>query len=243
MFASVSGGRECAFLRQFADHGGDLPIRVGRTTEICSSHRPSPGDGHPARSPVAYDHGLHFDGSRTGLDAPGGFVRSISRRRMIKVGGATVLGAAFAGLSARPASAAGDTDLVVYGATAAGLMAGIQAARMGRTVVVVEPSSHVGGMTTGGLGNTDIGAPDSVGGLAAEFYRRIGQRYGITDGSPWFTFEPSVAAAVLSQMTADAGVVVRTNARLRSVTRAGNRIVSLVTVDGLTFSGRMFIDA
>src|SRR5690242_14190115 len=162
---------------------------------------------------------------------------------MIKIGGASALGAAFAGLSARPALAASDTDLVVYGATAAGLMAGIQAARMGRTVVVVEPSSHVGGMTTGGLGNTDIGAPDSVGGLAAEFYRRIGQRYGITDGSPWFTFEPSVAAAVLSQMTADAGVVVRTNARLRSVTRAGNRIVSLVTVDGLTFSGRMFIDA
>jgi hypothetical protein len=110
-------------------------------------------------------------------------------------------------------------------------MAAIQARRMGRTALILEPGTHVGGMTTGGLGYTDIGAPDSVGGLAAEFYRRVGKWYPSTGGGPRYAFAPSVASAVLKRMLAEAGVPVRTGVRLRAVDRRGNRIVALVAED------------
>src|SRR4051794_39943001 len=135
----------------------------------------------------------------------------LSPRRLLGLGGVAAVGTALAVYPTLQAFADTSTDLVVYGATPAGLMAAIQAVRMGRTAVVLEPGTHVGGMTTGGLGYTDLGAPDSIGGLAAEFYRRIGRRYGITDG-PRYVFEPSVASAVLNDMVAEAGLTVQTNA-------------------------------
>ena len=167
---------------------------------------------------------------------------SLSRRRMLGLGGVAVVGTALAVYPTLQAFADTSTDLVVYGATPAGLMAAIQAVRMGRTAVVLEPRSHVGGLTTGGLGYTDIGAPDSIGGLAGEFYRRVAQRYGVTDG-PRYVFEPSVASAVLAGMLAEAGLTVRTGARLRTVTRNANRITALVTTDGTAYQGQMFVDA
>jgi ribulose 1,5-bisphosphate synthetase/thiazole synthase len=167
---------------------------------------------------------------------------SLSRRRLLGLGGVAAVGTALAVYPTLEAFADTGTDLVVYGATPAGLMAAIQAVRMGRTAVVLEPSSHVGGLTTGGLGFTDVGAPDTIGGLAGEFYRRIGKRYGTTDG-PRFVFEPSVAAAVLGEMLAEAGLTVQTGAQLRTVTRSANRITALVTTDGVVHQGRMFVDA
>ena len=68
-------------------------------------------------------------------------------------------------------------DLVVYGGTAAGVTAAIQARRLGRTVVLLEPGQRVGGLTTGGLGNTDIGSKAAVGGLARSFYERVAAHY------------------------------------------------------------------
>src|SRR4051812_50108577 len=65
-----------------------------------------------------------------------------------------------------------DTDVCVYGGTAGGVAAAIQAARMGKSVVLIEPSRHIGGMTSGGLGWTDSGDKAAVGGIAREFYRR-----------------------------------------------------------------------
>src|SRR4051812_23151402 len=168
----------------------------------------------------------------------GAVVRAIGRRRLLGLG-AVAIAALTAGSAPAPATA----DVIVYGATVAGLMAAIQARRMGRTALVLEPGTHLGGMTTGGLGYTDIGAPDSVGGLAAEFYRRVGKWYPSTGGGPRYAFAPSVASAVLKQMLAETGVPVRTGFRLAAVGRRGNRIVALFAEDGRVVQGRMFVDA
>ncbi len=64
-------------------------------------------------------------------------------------------------------------DLVIYGGTSAGISAAIQASRMGKTVVLIEPTSRIGGLTTGGLGQTDIGNKQAIGGIAREFYQNV----------------------------------------------------------------------
>src|SRR4051812_1944016 len=68
-------------------------------------------------------------------------------------------------------------DVVVYGATSAGIGAAVQASRMGKSVVVVAPEVHLGGLTSGGLGWTDSGRKEAIGGLALEFYRRVKRHY------------------------------------------------------------------
>src|SRR6476660_7244406 len=68
-------------------------------------------------------------------------------------------------------------DIVVYGGTSGGVTAGIQAARMGKSVVIIEPTKFLGGLTTGGLGATDIGNKQAIGGMSREFYHRIWQHY------------------------------------------------------------------
>lgn len=69
------------------------------------------------------------------------------------------------------------TDVCVYGESASGVMAAIQAARLGKKTVLVSKNSHVGGLATSGLTATDINRQDQVGGLAAEFYGRIWDYY------------------------------------------------------------------
>src|SRR5262249_5012395 len=78
-----------------------------------------------------------------------------------------------------PAQAAPGTDaaVCVYGGTSAGVVAAVQAARMGKSVVLIAPDGHIGGMTTGGLGATDRGSPRTVSGLAREFYRGLYDYY------------------------------------------------------------------
>src|SRR5436305_447770 len=78
-------------------------------------------------------------------------------------------------------------DVVVYGATSSGIAAAIQVARMGKSVLVVDPGSHVGGLTTGGLSWTDIGNKQVVGGIAREFYRRIKEKYDVPGAWKWET--------------------------------------------------------
>ncbi len=80
-------------------------------------------------------------------------------------------------LTAPGARAADTFDLVIYGATSGGAAAAIQAARMGKSVILIEPGQHVGGSTSGGLGATDIGNKAAIGGIAREFYERIAQYY------------------------------------------------------------------
>ena len=91
-----------------------------------------------------------------------------------------------AGLApARGADEPAAYDVVVYGGTSAGLGAAVQAKRMGKTVIVVGPDRHLGGLSSGGLGWTDSGRKEAVGGLARQFYHRIYLEYQKPDAWPW----------------------------------------------------------
>ncbi|MDG4821347.1 FAD-dependent oxidoreductase [Asanoa sp. WMMD1127] len=173
---------------------------------------------------------------------------SVSRRTLLRVGGAAIAVSGLTGFApAALAAAVVSADLVVYGATSGGLVAAIQARRMGRTALVLEPSTHLGGLTTGGLGQTDSGTAASIKGIAGEFYRRIHGKYAGTPVTPTsparFTFEPHVARTVFDEMLAEAGVPVYLGVRLASVTKSGNRLVEVAGDNGQAYRGAMFVDA
>jgi hypothetical protein len=150
----------------------------------------------------------------------------LTRRQVLRLGGATVMVSGVGGLCAADlAQRLVRADVVVYGATSAGVVAAVQAGRMGRSAVIVEPGTHLGGMTTGGLGNTDIGNVASVGGIAGEFYRRVRAHH---DGvalapttHPRLAFAPGVARAVFEQLLDEAGVSVYFGLRLVRATVTG----------------------
>lgn len=160
------------------------------------------------------------------------------------------------------------SDVVVYGGTSAAIAAAVQATRMGLSVTVVSPDVRLGGLTTGGLGQTDIGRKEAFGGIALEFYRDVhrwysdpahwtrqkpsdyrpeGQCAGTKDGASMWTFEPSAALAIIEGWVERDGFTVVRGARLDrgagGVVREDGRIVSFRTEDGRVFGGRMFIDA
>ncbi len=83
------------------------------------------------------------------------------------------LACSFLAGAACAASAGGEFDVVVYGGTSGGVMSAVAAARMGKSVALVVPGRHLGGMTSGGLGWVDMGRPEIVGGLAREFFHRV----------------------------------------------------------------------
>lgn len=149
-----------------------------------------------------------------------------------------------------------DTDVCVYGGTSGGVAAAVQAARLGKSVVLLEPGRHLGGMTSGGLSAVDIGDPRTVGGIAREYFTRLVARYGKTlawdqpfrgqGGGPAtggaYSIEPHVAEQVFVEMAREAGVTVVYDARLASVKKDGARIVELQTDDGRRFRAKMFLD-
>lgn len=136
------------------------------------------------------------------------------------------------------------TDVCIYGGTSAGVAAALQLSRMGKKVVILEPSSHLGGMSSGGLSATDIGNKKAIGGIAREFYSRVGKRYGVTE--EW-DFEPHVAKQVFTEMAQEAQAPVYYHQFLKSVetqkTPSGTRLVSAAMESGLTVRAQMFIDA
>lgn len=162
-------------------------------------------------------------------------------------------------------SACGDVkevDVVVYGGTPAGIAAAIQIRRMDHSVVLIEPTEHLGGMTTNGLGMTDTGDKTVIGGIAREFYQRIKRhydqpdawrqerptqydRYRPDDDAMW-TFEPHVAEEILLAMLAESQVEVILGRRLdrsAGVRLAAHRIHSVRMLEGTLLQGAMFIDA
>ena len=142
--------------------------------------------------------------------------------------GATLLSVAVKGQSATsPAS----VDICVYGGTSAGVIAAYTAAMQKKTVVLIEPGHRLGGLSSGGLGFTDIGNKYVVTGLARDFYRRIGRHYGKFE--QWI-FEPGVAEAVFLGYIKKAGVRVMYGKRLDKVNKTGTTIrsVSLENADG-----------
>lgn len=159
-------------------------------------------------------------------------------------------------------------DIVIYGGTSGGVAAGIQARRMGKSVVLIEPTKFVGGLTTGGLGATDIGNKQAIGGIAREFYHRIWEYYndpkhwkqqtredyfsrkqhgsaGDREDTMW-TFEPHVATRIYSDMIAQEKLKVVFGERLdlkQGVKKDGARITEIVMESGKRFAAKIFIDA
>jgi len=138
--------------------------------------------------------------------------------------------------------------VVVYGGTSAGVIAAIQATKSGKQAILIEPGEHLGGLTSGGLGATDIGNKDAIGGLSREFYQRVNQHYN-PDSDPldaMWTFEPHVAEKIFKEWIEEAGVEVIYKERLdliNGVNKMGTRIDEILMESGMTFKGKMFIDA
>ena len=163
-----------------------------------------------------------------------------------------------------------EADVCVYGGTCGGIAAAVQAARRGKRAVLAEFSRHIGGLTTGGLGATDIGNKAAIGGISREFYSRVARYYAndsawryeskqdyftkrssgqakasdlaSTNATMW-TFEPHVAEVVFTQMLQDAKVPVHLQQRLASVHKEGARIREITMENGTVFRAKMFIDA
>jgi len=162
-----------------------------------------------------------------------------------------------------------ETDIVVYGGTSAGVIAAVQAARMSKSVVLVCPDKHLGGLSSGGLGWTDTGRKEVIGGLARQFYHRIWQHYQRDDAWKWqdrseygnrgqgtpaidgaertmWIFEPHVAERVFEDLVAEHHIPVHRDEwldRERGVQKVGGRIHSISMLSGKTFYGKVFIDA
>jgi len=134
-------------------------------------------------------------------------------------------------------------DVCVYGGTSGGVIAAVQAARLGKSVVIVNPAPHIGGMTASGLGQTDKSDTLSaaIGGTAREFYNRVGAAYG--SSASVFDFEPHVASNVFDAMIAVPNLAVYSNKQLSLVTKSGTTITQITTTDGNIFQAKMFIDA
>jgi len=135
-----------------------------------------------------------------------------------------------------------NVDVAIYGATVAGIMAGIAARQRGLNAVIFNPGQHVGGMTTSGLGWTDFGNPSVVGGLAREFYRRLGQLRLGREEMLW-TFHPSEAAAVLQEMMDAVALRVCHGFYVEEIAKDGARIVEARSTSGARVRARWFIDA
>ena len=158
-------------------------------------------------------------------------------------------------------------DIVIYGGTSAGIAAAIQSSRMGKTVALIEPTQRIGGLTTGGLGATDIGNKQAIGGISREFYQNIKKYYddpsnwkwqkksGYKDGGQtrtaegedaMWTFEPSAALKVYQGMIAKENIELVYGKRLNredGVVKDGKEIRSIEMEDGTAYEGKIFIDA
>ncbi len=131
-------------------------------------------------------------------------------------------------------------DLCIYGGGSGGVIAAIEAARRGLKVILIEPSRHLGGLTAGGLGMTDVGNKHVIGGLSREFYQRVGRHYGVD--VEW-RFEPHVAEKTFEDWLAETTVRIFKGHFLQSVSQKQGRLVSLTTISGLTVEAPLFIDA
>lgn len=162
-----------------------------------------------------------------------------------------------------------ETDICVYGGTSSGVIAAVQAVRLGKSVVIVAPEQHLGGMSSSGLGFTDTGSTAVIGGAAREFYQRIWNYYNTSNAWKWqareeygnkgqgtramdddnrimWVFEPQAAEEVFEDFVREHKVPVRRDEwldRAKGVKKDGARIVSLTTLSGTTYIAKMFIDA
>lgn len=132
-----------------------------------------------------------------------------------------------------------ETDVVVFGGTAGGVAAACTAVRLGKKAVLTEYGNHIGGLTSGGLGWTDIGNKAAIGGFSRDFYKALGKHYKKDEA--WI-FEPHVAEVELRGLLKSSNVPAYFNQRLASVTKEGARITEIVMEDGSRYRAKMFID-
>lgn len=166
-----------------------------------------------------------------------------------------------------------DFDIVVYGGTSAGVIAAVQAAGMGKSVLLISPTDHLGGMTSSGLGWTDLGNLNTIGGLSREFYKALFRYYEnskawkqetkdefvarVQKGNQWDrvmlprngimpVFEPHVAEYIFEEMLRHSHVQVVTGKwlnRADGVLKSGTEIVAIRMLGGEQYFGKVFIDA
>lgn len=165
--------------------------------------------------------------------------------------------------------AAAPYDIVVYGGTASAVVAAVQAKKMGKSVVVVSPDKHLGGLSSGGLGFTDTGNKAVIGGLARDFYHRVWLHYDQPEAWKWqqkaeyggkgqgtpavdgenrtmWIFEPHVAEGIFETYVKENAIPVERDEwldRAKGVKKDGARIAAITTLSGKTYEGKMFIDA
>jgi hypothetical protein len=160
-----------------------------------------------------------------------------------------------------------ETEICVYGGTAGAVIAAVQASQLGRSVILVSPDAHLGGLSSGGLGQTDIGNKRAIGGLARQFYERIAQHYAraeawtqqirtayksvgqsaIESGEPaMWTFEPHVAEKIFEDYVRENKLTVLRRERLdltHAVEKSGARLTAIRLESGRIIRAQMFIDA
>ncbi|HEX5219319.1 MAG TPA: FAD-dependent oxidoreductase [Verrucomicrobiae bacterium] len=162
-----------------------------------------------------------------------------------------------------------ESDICIYGGTSGGVVAAVQAARMGKSVVIVCPEQHLGGLSSGGLGFTDTGNKAVIGGLAREFYHRVWKQYDQPEAWKWeqredygnqgqgtpaihkdlrtmWIFEPHVAERVFEDWIREYKIPVYRNEwldRTSGVKKENQRIVSISTLSGKTYRAKMYLDA
>src|SRR6476620_3686262 len=115
-------------------------------------------------------------------------------------------------------------DVCVYGGTSAGVIAAYTAAKQNKKVILIEPGKHLGGLSSGGLGYTDIGNKYAITGVARDFYRRMGKHYGKFE--TWI-FDPHVAEDIFNDYIKEANVPVLFEYRIVDATKKGSAIQSI----------------
>ncbi len=159
--------------------------------------------------------------------------------------------------------------VIIYGGTSAAVTAAVEIVQSGKTVLVVSPDTHLGGLSAGGLGFTDTGDKSTIGGLSREFYHRVWQHYNDSAAWKWqkhseygnkgqgtvamdganrtmWIFEPHVAEQVFEDFVSENKISVLRDEWLdceNGVTVENGKITSIKTLSGKVFTGKVFIDA
>ena len=175
----------------------------------------------------------------------------------------------FACNPAQKTQSAFQADVIIYGGTSAAITAAVEVIHSGKTVIIVSPDIHLGGLTAGGLGYTDTGNKSVIGGLSREFYHRVYNHYNDSAAWVWqkhseygnkgqgtvamdgenrtmWIFEPHVAEKVFEDFVAENNIKIYRDEwldRENGVVKEDGKIVSFKTLSGKTFTGKIFMDA
>ncbi|MBJ2175958.1 FAD-dependent oxidoreductase [Aureibaculum sp. A20] len=161
-----------------------------------------------------------------------------------------------------------DADVVIYGGTSAAITTAVQLKRMGKTVLIVCPEKHIGGLSTSGLGFTDLGNKSVIGGISKEFYQSVYNHYQDEKAWNWqprneygnegqgttaiddstktmWTFEPHVAEKIFEDMVKKYNIEILRDKwldREKGVEMKDGKIVSITMLDGEKYTAKVFVD-